>query len=262
MRRLVWPLAVLLFACVGLSACAGSPEGVTTLTVGSPVTADEKWVDRVYRDFVLRPATASELSSGAALVASSSPQTFIEFLLSSDAFLDRYISAQYGRYLYRWPTSSEMSDAKAGISATGDLLAVESHLIASSEYFEYAGNTDADFIHAVIVDVLFRQPTSQELIDYGATLANTGDRETLALEVLRSPESNALRVRGIASQVGCLFLEWGDPVSAQAGLSCIILDQATADGSTWIAELAADGQYVALAGRMALTSTYWDLSQA
>lgn len=71
------------------------------------LTPDEKYVTRLYQDFVLRPPDSSELAAGIAyLNGGGSRLSYVQALLVSDVFRPVFISEIYYKYLVRLPTAA------------------------------------------------------------------------------------------------------------------------------------------------------------
>jgi hypothetical protein len=102
-------------------------------------------------------------------------------------------SAGFGRS----PTAGELESATAQLAVAGaDPTAVEIQLLASAEYYHYAGNNSLGFVTRLYDDVLRHDPTPVQVATALSIVSTTGDagRTELVQDVVLSPEARAIRV--------------------------------------------------------------------
>lgn len=228
------------------------------------LTPTEKYVDRIYRDFLLRPATSAELAWGSAYLAGQSRHSYLDSFFVSGGFRAGYVTAVHLRYLGRAPTSGEQTGADSALQSTGNHLATEADVMASSSYFALADNVVHEYVRTLYWDVLAREGPSTD-VDFWADRIIDGvqTRRQVAVSFLRSSEAALLRVNGFSAEPACpsTSLERFDDIND--GSYCIILDRKGSgpDASFWAASYSAGGQLVGVWVDLAASTEYWNLAQ-
>lgn len=131
-------MRIIASAC-GLVLLAGS------VIMGRPagaLTANENFVNRLYRDFFLRDASQAELALGAMMLQSQTRAAFTTSFVNSTPFRESWVEGVYQHYTLRSPTSTQRSLALSSLAANGDYLNIELNVLASSYYFALAGSTN------------------------------------------------------------------------------------------------------------------------
>lgn len=229
------------------------------------LTANEKFVTKLYVDFVGRTPTSSELTWGAAVLGGGTSRSdYVDDLFEHSVVQSWWIKGVFQRYLVLDPTSSQVSAALADLQATGDFLDVELDVVAGSAYFGQAESDNSQFVESVYNDVLFREPDSSGWNYWTGQLnAATKTRRQVGNAIIRGSESAGLRVRGLGAQTSCLstVLELSDDLAA--GSYCLVLDRmADPSGALyWSTQLAGSAQLPVLWSSLASSPEYYNLAQ-
>lgn len=235
----------------------------------SAMTSNERFVDRVYRDFLLRSPTSSELIWGSTILGNSpSRGAYLKSFFYSQQFQSRWVDGVYYQYMSAAPSQAQASAALADLDETDDFLKVELDVLASNQYMAFVGGTNHTFVEALYWDVLARDAgADQSGWDYwtGRLDAGTMSRRQMANYFIRSSEGARLRVGG-TSTVECIATEIVYPSDVSAGSYCLILDRlgSSADISYWAGptHLGGSGQLPTHWVHMAASSEYFTLSQS
>ena len=105
----------------------------------------ENFVVSVFQNFFYRYPTLNELDEGKKMVNGSqavlflqtgkSKQDFIDIVFNSTAFYEGQIMRLHQKYLFRQPTSTELSTQTQAFEQHGDFKDLQTDLLASDEYF-------------------------------------------------------------------------------------------------------------------------------
>lgn len=253
--KVIGRLAVLLLFGL-LAVFAARPAGA--------LTPNEKYVTRIYQDFLLRSPTSAELIWGAAVLGSQTRSAYVTSVFAAAPFRELWITGNYARYADRAPTSSELSSASSALSTSGDYLDVELDLLAGSDYFSRADSTNGGFVDALYADLLWRDADTGGY-DYWVGQLNTAakTRRQVATWIIRSSESANRRVSGLSGETTCLSTALVHFSDVAAGSYCIVLDRMadSSGASYWAGQLASSGQLPTLWVSLAASTEYYNLSQ-
>ena len=248
-------------------ASAGFVVGSIVLPArpAAALTANEKYVTKLYVDFVGRPPTSDELAWGSALLQTWSRAAYVDGLFRTTEMQAAWIRGVNQRYLVADPTSAEASAASSDLQASGDYLDVELDVMSGPAYFAQAESSNAEFVDAVYGDLLWRESDSSGATYWTGQL-DTGakTRRQVATAIVRSNESASIRVKGSSDQTACLSttLQLADDLTA--GSYCLVLDRmADSSGATyWIGRLSGSDQLPALWSGLASSTEYFTHAQA
>lgn len=223
------------------------------------LTANEKFVTQVYQDFLLRDPSSAELAWGAAALGSQTRSAYVGSVLYAAPFRELWINYSYTRYGGRLPTSTEMSTASSALQTSGDYLAVELDLLASTDYFNRADATNGGYVDALYENLLWREADASSY-DFWVNELDTAarTRRQVASWIIRSTESAGIRVAGIPGEAACLTIILGQVDDLSSESYCLILDRmADSSGATyWAGQLAATAQLPSLWISLASSTEY------
>jgi hypothetical protein len=124
-------------------------------------TADQRYVARLYRDFLGREADPAGLAYFSQLLARQHANRFqvAQALLSSREAKIQAIVRTYLTFLGRGPTDAELNEGLTLLQRGGHLGQIEASIAGSDEYFQRrAQGTNAGFVAALHHDLLGRAP--------------------------------------------------------------------------------------------------------
>lgn len=237
--------------------------GITAIPA-SALTADEKYVTRLYADFLGRSPSPAELTWGAAVLANSPRSTYVANLLATAEFESRWITGTYQRYLVANPTSSQANAARFALDVSGNYLATEIDVLASSAYFSASGGTNSLFVTSLFQDLLWRDPDPSGSSYWTGQLdSGAKSRAQVATSIVRSNESAALRVAGLADQTECISTDLENIDDLASGSYCLVLDRLPdpSGASYWTGQLSGAGQLPALWSSLAGSNEYFNHAQ-
>jgi hypothetical protein len=259
MRTLTSKLCALGVA-VGLSLGvlgAGAPAGAAT--------PNEKFVTKVYEDFLFRAPTSAELTWWTAYLAGGSRTAFVTQTLATAEFRQAWTHGVFAFYLAEYDVdTAPFTTVLSNVTSSGDYVASEVAVIAGAAYFQRAGSTNAGYVETLYEDVL-RRPVDGPSLTYWTDRIDNGTwtRSKLANYVIRSTESVNLRIGGLAGSTECQATELVDEQALTAGTYCIVLDRmADAAGiAYWAPRLASTDQLPSAWATFAGTTEYFNLAQ-
>lgn len=122
------------------------------------------FVQALFQDVLSRgPSTEIAQDWVNQLVSGSSISTFASCLMHSQERRERWVTAQYEKYLGRTP-NGEGLEFWTGLLSSGkrkeDVLAA---ILGSVEYFHCNGNTNEDFVRSLYTKLLGRRPSDAEV---------------------------------------------------------------------------------------------------
>ncbi|HMJ76537.1 MAG TPA: DUF4214 domain-containing protein [Iamia sp.] len=208
------------------------------------LTQTERFVTRVYADVLLRQPTSNELLWWTTVINNGSPRsTFVNDLVYSEGFGDLVAFAVYNLYVGHNPNSTQRSAAQDDIDS-GDMLGLESGLLATTEYWTASGSTNTGYVQNLYQDVLRRAADAPGLA-YWVGQLNTAAKTRLqvARSFIAMSESASIRVGGLSSVTTCAATELTSLDALYSGAYCIFLDRiADSGGRTyWAGQLQASG---------------------
>lgn len=195
-------------------------------TPASALTQNEKFVTRLYQDFLARSPTANELLwQKTVLDNGATRSSVVSAVLTSSEFGNLATYASYQVTFGRNPTSGELS-AGSSLVVNGTYESLEVNLLSSSEYFTQSGGTNTAFVTALYPDLLNRSGSAGDISYWAGTLtAGTKTRSQVIRGFINSSESANLRVAGMSGSTTCSTTSVTDAASAYAGVYCVVLDR-------------------------------------
>ena len=182
------------FSWAGARAQTSFYTGAVPWGISASQADVEKFYARLFQDFVGRPPTAAELSTGAAKLKSGQTDrlTAAVELSRSPEYVYSVVNSFYRIALGRDadPTGAEywrqlllggMSEAQVGAGFYG-----------SDEYYQRSGGTDQAWITALYRDLLGRAPDPDGFV-FWQKIAKTTSRASIAIGFYQSPENLLLR---------------------------------------------------------------------
>lgn len=164
----------------------------TTSTASVGGTANQRFVDQVFRDLLGRPADAEGLAAWLAQLDQGMPrsQLVAEIEQSAEYRLDE-VTAIYQHYLRR-PADSAALEMGSQLLAQGGTDEQLAAIVAGSpEYFALHGGTNAGFLTALFQDALNRPIDVGANAAFGQALAAGASRTQIAAIVFASHEYHA-----------------------------------------------------------------------
>lgn len=247
-----------------LAAAMTLAIGVTTSSPASALTQQERWVHRVYNEFLGRNATSNELLWQTTVLANgASRSSIVTDVVTSPDFGTIATYVLYDALLQRSPTTSEINAGKADVAA-GDYDDIPLTIMGGSEYFTLAGSTNSGFVTAVYADVLDRSPIPSDRTFWEGQLnSGTRSRAWVATYFANSAEAAGLAVRGHTSATTCPSTTLVTYTDVYSGMYCIVLDRvADSTGAAfWINEVDNNGDNLQdLMVALASSSEYYNAS--
>jgi hypothetical protein len=163
--------------------------------INAALTPDERYIDALYRLFVERPATSTELNTWKPSVASGDRDSVTQFLATSDEFAGTQIDGLYRSILGR-PSDAEGRAYWLDKVRKGTRLdQIAAFFYGGAEYFEAVGSTNRKYVNALYVDILGRT-ADKGGSDHWTGLLNRGEltRSQVAASFYASIESRLDRV--------------------------------------------------------------------
>ena len=150
------------------------------------LTTEGSWLKAVYRDSLGREAAPAELIGWMQqMEAGTTLATVGRNVIRSTEKHQQLVRGYYIKYLHRTatPSDAEITPLVNQLNAGVRREQVIATLMASSEYYVWAGNTPNAFVNAVWVDILGRAATAGEssAVSYWAGYSNARNELPLAL---------------------------------------------------------------------------------
>jgi hypothetical protein len=183
---------------------AGPSAASTAVSAQASVgTADQLFVGQLYHDLLARAADPAGLAgwSGELDQAAATRQQVAAALVGSQEFETEEVQNLYQSILGRPADPMGLASWVAFLSRGGTYLQVETQLLASTEFFNKAGGSNATFLAALFEVALHRQIDAGGASTFGQALVNGTSRLTVAQRVLGSPEFDMDVVRGLYLQL-------------------------------------------------------------
>lgn len=211
------------------------------------LTQNERWVNRVYNEFLYRNPSAGELAWQTALLSGgTSRSSIVNGLLTSNDFGAIMGVAIYGHFVSRTPTGPEASAVTTSITA-GDYDDALLDVMSSATYYSHSGSTSTGFVTSIYTDLLDRSPDAPGLAYWTNQLDTAAKtRRQVASTFLHGSESVGLQVRGRTSATSCATTTLTALSDLFNGAYCILLDRmADSTGATfWIGQLQSSTDHV------------------
>jgi hypothetical protein len=176
----------------------------------------------------------------------------------------------YGVHRYYYddepnPSSTQYTNDLANVGSTGNFLATEVSVLASTQYFIENGGTIDAFVEGLYALVLLRSGSPSEIAYWVGTITPGGhSRAWVAQSILRSAEGAARRVSGTSGATACEATTLMAEDSIPSGAYCIILDRlADSAGATyWVGQLSGTAQLPALWASLSASAEYYTNAQS
>lgn len=229
------------------------------------VTADEYFIEAAHRDFLLRYPSAAEVTWWSAYIGSNSRTSMVQQLLGNSEFEQLWVVGVRYRYLGEVDTSDpSFSTDLSNLGSTGNFVAAEVSVLASSSYFSLKGSTNTAFVEGIYQDVLLR-PSDPGGLSYwvGQLNAATKTRAQVANSFVRTTEAANRRVGGPSGATTCSTTTLDDLASLTAGAYCLVLDRMASPGDItyWSGQLSGTDQLPSLWASMAGSTEYYTNAQ-
>lgn len=263
-------VAVVLAATLAVGG-VGGPAGAATATSGpdaeatsgsgpaARATATERFVTRVYADFLGRAPSASDLAFWSGYVAQRGRTMMVRSVVRSPAFAPYWVIGINVSYLgsldtVGWEPQRQLNDLRR----THDFLATEIAVLTGLAFANKTGGTPAGYVTGLYDVVLDRAPSASEQ-EYWTLRATVGPRESVARAFVRSREAARRRMGGAMPGAPCAttVLSPYEPEDGNvAGAYCLVLDRpaSPAEAAYWGDRLLTVGQlpelWAALAGSL------------
>jgi hypothetical protein len=214
-------------ATLQVTPVVGGPQAVAvadqtgTNAVGSQsvtaayATANENYVNVVYETLLGRPADRAGLIAYSTMLDQGDDrQMVVRGIEQSSEYHALEVTHLYESLLQREPDPAGLNAYVTAMNLGMSAEAVGASLAGSAEYYQLrGGGTATGFVTAVYQDMLDRAPDAGGLAAYTGLLQKGVSRSTVALTILKSPESQELTVSAAYQQ----FLgRQPDPVSLHA----------------------------------------------
>jgi uncharacterized membrane protein len=198
---------------VSVDQTAGTPtNGATSATVsataaiheqllanGTVGTADQNWIQEIYRDLFNRQAEMQGLGFWVAELAKGESRAQVAEqmveMASFEEFQHDTVTALYEQYLGRAPDPGGLAYWSAYLYQGGTIESMSQALVSSPEYWQArAGNTNSGFLNALFQDALRRQIDPAALTYFGTQMAQGASAADVASMVFASDEYHRVRV--------------------------------------------------------------------
>lgn len=161
--------------------------------VGSP---NQNFIDQIYRDVLHRAPDAGASGWVVALDTGSDRGEVVDGILDSIEAMRNQVNDLYVRFLGRQADSSGLNAWVNYLRDGNSNVDLAAQLIASQEYYQKAGGTNAGFLNAVYRDVLGRPIDFDEIEDRADDFDDGfDDRFDIARSILQSDEGQNVRDR-------------------------------------------------------------------
>jgi hypothetical protein len=150
---------------------------------------NQVFVTHLYRDLLQRaPDQPGLVGYTTELDRGMSHTQLVQVFVNSDEYHMRAVQQLYQTILHRAADAPGLAGFVSFLDAGGSLNDVRAQLLASTEFYNNAGGTNAGFLIALYTDVLHRGLDANGDQAWGASLAAGTDRMTIAESVMNSPE--------------------------------------------------------------------------
>lgn len=165
------------------------------IAITSPLPPDDKYIDAVYRLFVERAATTTELNRWRPTVADGGRHQLTTFLATTDEFAGTQIDALYQAILGRPADADGRAYWLQQVRNGTRLDEIAAYFYGSTEYFMSVGSTNTKYVEGLYEDILGRTADAEGR-DYWVDLLDRGrlTRSGVAVNFYASIESRRDRV--------------------------------------------------------------------
>lgn len=168
---------------------AAQSAGGATISNGVDVARIQRYITKVYQDLFKRGVDPSGLTTWTNKLVSGTPRVAVaNSITSSREYRARLITASYHRYLNRAPDSGGMETWLGAMGRGMTIQEMEAGFLASPEYYEKAGNTDAGWVRTLYQHVLGRSAGASEVAHWVDKLNRGSTRRSVSLGFLLSTE--------------------------------------------------------------------------
>ncbi len=182
---------------VSAGSVARVTVGSASAVTGTQQTVLERYVTRVYTDLLGRGVDPTGLSGWTAALSAGYPRvTVANSITYSREYRARLITGSYNQFLGRAPDPVGLEGWIGAMQSGVTIQHMESGFLASPEYYNKAGGTDAAWITKLYGHVLGRSPSSADLQAWTTALGNGANRQSVARGFLMSTEHLADVVNG------------------------------------------------------------------
>ncbi|WP_165372775.1 DUF4214 domain-containing protein [Pengzhenrongella frigida] len=173
----------------GLAISVSSVGGTARLEIGSS-GALEQYVTHVYRDLFGRTPDPAGLTNWAAALRAGTPRVTVANAITYSAeYRGGLIHASYGLYLGRTPEAAGLENWLLQMNRGITIQQMEGGFLASQEYFDQSGGSDAEWIRRLYSHVLGRTAAPAEVNFWLSYVgASGGSRFQVAMGFLTSTE--------------------------------------------------------------------------
>jgi uncharacterized protein (TIGR03118 family) len=179
---------------VSIADDGGAKATATTIVINGHTAADDAaaYVEAAFDNLLGRTADSGSSAAFTGAIANGmSPATAANAITGSDEYLEHVIQQAYRDYLGRGAESAGLQfwfiQMRHGLTEAQ----IEAAFIASPEFFNHAGGSNAAWVNEMYFDLLGRAPDSGSLTGWLAALNKGADHNTIALGFAASAERAA-----------------------------------------------------------------------
>lgn len=172
---------------VGATARVSVAPGQVAVSPGS--SALEAYITSVYIDLFERAVDPSGLNTWSTALRSGTPRVAVANSITYSAeYRSRLIANSYQTYLGRSPDSGGLAHWLRMMNQGMTIQQMEAGFLASPEYYQLAGSSDARWVQRLYQHVLGRSAGSSEVTHWVAMLTGGWTRDGVAMGFLISTE--------------------------------------------------------------------------
>jgi hypothetical protein len=176
------------------------------LAEGTLGTADQRYMDEIYRDVFNRQAEAKGREIWLSLLAQGATREAVALTILTHATSQEFqmdtVTALYEQYLHRAPEQAGMDTWVAYLYGGGTIEGMTQALLGSPEYLQTrGGGTSEGFLKAVFQDTLGRSIDAPALTFFEGLMAKGVSAGQVAAAILSSGEYRDVRVEAIYEQL-------------------------------------------------------------
>jgi hypothetical protein len=154
---------------------------------GTAGTADQRFVNEVYRDLLGRKADPQGLAFWVGHLQEGRTNV-VQAILATEEYHADLIQAEFERFLHRAAEAKAVDDFSAMLDAGGDTTTLDMIIVSSPEYFALHGGTNDEFLNGLFASALGRGVDPGSRPFYDGLLANSASRAAIADVVFTSDE--------------------------------------------------------------------------
>jgi uncharacterized protein (TIGR03118 family) len=184
-------------ATVSIEDDGGTMATATTIVINGHTAADDNsaFVQGAFNNLLDRAADSGSLSAfNKAIANGMSPSTATQAITGSDEYLEGVIQQAYRDYLGRAAESMGLQfwlfQMRHGLTEAQ----MDAAFIASPEFFDHSGGSNAAWLTELYFDLLGRAPDAGSLAGLLNALSRGADHDTIALGFAASAERAALMI--------------------------------------------------------------------